>query len=109
MVAKRNVEVERLNATARELVRSEGRLGAEEIEVGGAAFAAGDQVITRVNDRAAGIYNRERWEVGRGRCRARAHRPRGHRPGPARRGRPRLPGAAPPWAARLRRFSTPTP
>ncbi|HEY0390805.1 MAG TPA: MobF family relaxase [Solirubrobacterales bacterium] len=63
MVAKRNVEVERLNATARELVRSEGRLGSEEIEVGGAAFAAGDQIITRVNDRAAGIYNRERWEV----------------------------------------------
>jgi hypothetical protein len=72
MVAKRNVEVERLNATARELVKSEGRLGSEEIEVGGAAFAAGDQVITRVNDRAGGIYNRERWEVaavdaGRGR------------------------------------------
>ena len=63
MVAKRNVEVERLNAAARELVKSEGRLGAEEIEVGGAAFAAGDQVITRVNDRAAGIYNRERWQV----------------------------------------------
>ncbi len=63
MVAKRNVEVERLNATARELVASEGRLGAEEIEVGGAAFAAGDQVITRINDRAGGIYNRERWEV----------------------------------------------
>jgi Mrp family chromosome partitioning ATPase len=63
MVAKRNVEVERLNATARELVGSEGRLGSEEIEVGGAAFAAGDQVITRVNDRAGGIYNRERWEV----------------------------------------------
>jgi conjugative relaxase-like TrwC/TraI family protein len=63
MVAKRNVEVERLNATARELVKSDGRLGAEEIEVGGAAFAAGDQVITRINDRRAGIYNRERWEV----------------------------------------------
>jgi hypothetical protein len=63
MVAKRNVEVERLNATARELVRSEGRLGSEEIEVGGASFAAGDQVITRINDRAAGIYNRERWQV----------------------------------------------
>ncbi len=63
MVAKRNVEVERLNATARELVRSEGRLGDAEIEVGGAPFAAGDQVITRVNDRAAGIYNRERWQV----------------------------------------------
>jgi conjugative relaxase-like TrwC/TraI family protein len=63
MVAKRNVEVERLNATARELVRSEGRLGTEEIEVGGAPFAAGDQVITRVNDRTAAIYNRERWQV----------------------------------------------
>jgi AAA domain len=63
MVAKRNVEVERLNATARELAKSEGRLGSEEIEVGGAPFSAGDQVITRVNDRRAGIYNRERWEV----------------------------------------------
>jgi ATP-dependent exoDNAse (exonuclease V) alpha subunit len=72
MVAKRNSEVERLNATARELLRSEGRLGEEEVAVGGAAFAAGDQVITRVNDRRADIYNRERWEVvavdaGRGR------------------------------------------
>jgi hypothetical protein len=65
MVAKPNVEVERLNATARELVRSEGRLGSEEIEVGGVSFAAGDQVITRVNNRAAGIYNRERWEVAK--------------------------------------------
>ena len=63
MVAKRNVEVERLNAAARELVKSEGRLGTEEIEVGGAAFAAGDLLITRVNDRAGGIYNRERWQV----------------------------------------------
>jgi conjugative relaxase-like TrwC/TraI family protein len=63
MVAKRNVEVERLNAIARELVRSEGRLGGEQVEVGGAAFAAGDQVITRINDRRASIYNRERWEV----------------------------------------------
>jgi ATP-dependent exoDNAse (exonuclease V) alpha subunit len=65
MVAKRNSEVERLNATAREVLRSEGRLGAEEIEVGGQVFAAGDQVITRVNDRRAEIFNRERWEVAR--------------------------------------------
>ncbi len=63
MVAKRNSEVERLNAVARELAKSEGKLGAEEIAVGGAPFAAGDQVITRVNDQAAGIFNRERWEV----------------------------------------------
>jgi conjugative relaxase-like TrwC/TraI family protein len=63
MVAKRNAEVERLNATARELMRSEGRLGNEEIEVGEAHFAAGDQAITRVNDRVNDIYNRERWQV----------------------------------------------
>ncbi len=63
MVAKRNVEVERLNELAREVMRERGRLGAEEIEVGEARFAAGDQVITRVNDRQADIYNRERWTV----------------------------------------------
>src|SRR5436305_439340 len=63
MVAKRNSEVERLNATAREVLKSEGRLGEEQIEVGGQVFAAGDQVITRVNDRRAEIFNRERWEV----------------------------------------------
>ena len=63
MVAKRNSEVERLNATAREVLKSEDRLGAEEVEVGGQVFAAGDQVITRVNDRRAEIFNRERWEV----------------------------------------------
>jgi conjugative relaxase-like TrwC/TraI family protein len=63
MVAKRNVEVERLNATARGLMQAEGRLGGEEVEVAGARFVAGDQVITRVNDRTNEIYNRERWTV----------------------------------------------
>jgi hypothetical protein len=63
MVAKRNVEVGRLNALAREVMRAEGRLGDLEIEVGEARFAVGDQVITRVNDHRAGIYNRERWRV----------------------------------------------
>ena len=63
MVAKQNVEVERLNAMARELRREAGQLGEREIEVGEARFAAGDQVITRVNDREADIYNRERWQV----------------------------------------------
>ncbi len=63
MIAKRNVEVQRLNELAREVRREAGKLGAEEIEVGGRAFAAGDQVITRVNDHAAQIYNRERWQV----------------------------------------------
>jgi conjugative relaxase-like TrwC/TraI family protein len=63
MVAKRNAEVENLNRLARELMSAEGRLGATEIEVGGERFAAGDQVITRVNDHRAQIYNRERWRV----------------------------------------------
>jgi hypothetical protein len=63
MVAKRNVEVEKLNAMARGMRQEAGRLGAEEIEVGEARFAAGDRVITRVNDRANDIYNRERWRV----------------------------------------------
>jgi conjugative relaxase-like TrwC/TraI family protein len=63
MVAKRNVEVEKLNAMAREVRHQAGKLGAQEIEVGGAAFATGDQVITRVNDRKAAVFNRERWRV----------------------------------------------
>jgi conjugative relaxase-like TrwC/TraI family protein len=63
MIAKRNRDVERLSATAREVRRQEEKLGAEEIEVGEATFAAGDQVLTRVNDRQAEIYNRERWQV----------------------------------------------
>jgi len=64
LIAKRNAEIEKLNEAARKLMRSEGRLGAEEIEVGGKPFAVGDQVITRVNDHANRIYNRERWRVG---------------------------------------------
>jgi conjugative relaxase-like TrwC/TraI family protein len=63
MVAKRNVDVEKLNAMAREVRKQAGKLGADEIEVGEARFAAGDLVITRVNDRAAAIYNRERWRI----------------------------------------------
>ncbi|MBS1892154.1 MAG: relaxase domain-containing protein, partial [Actinobacteria bacterium] len=63
MIAKRNVEVARLNALARGLMKAEGRLGEREIEVGDAGFAAGDQVITRINDHKARIYNRERWLI----------------------------------------------
>jgi hypothetical protein len=48
---------------AREVRRQAGKLGAEEIEVGEALFAADDQVITRVNDQQADIYNRERWRI----------------------------------------------
>ena len=70
MIAKRNVEVERLNATARELLEAEGQLGAQEIEVGEARFAAGDQVITRVNDHAERHLQPRALAGGRGRRRA---------------------------------------
>jgi conjugative relaxase-like TrwC/TraI family protein len=63
MVAKQNAEVARLNEIAREVRRQTGRLGGQEIEVGEASFAAGDLVITRVNDPRAEIFNRERWRV----------------------------------------------
>jgi conjugative relaxase-like TrwC/TraI family protein len=63
MIAKRNAEVAKLNAMAREARRQDGRLGVQEIEVGEARFAAGDQVITRVNDQRAEVYNRERWRI----------------------------------------------
>jgi conjugative relaxase-like TrwC/TraI family protein len=63
MVAKQNAEVRRLNEIAREVRRQAGQLGAQEIEVGEAHFAAGDLVITRVNDRPAEIFNRERWRI----------------------------------------------
>lgn len=63
MIAKQNAEVARLNEMAREVRRQSGQLGAGEIEVGEARFAAGDQVITRVNDQRAEVFNRERWQV----------------------------------------------
>ena len=89
-------------------MREAGRLGGEEIEVGEARFAAGDQVITRVNDRAADIYNRERWRVAEVDAERRTRRPRGHRPGAAGRGRRRLPGADQPTLTTPRRSNTPT-
>ena len=63
MIAKLNSERARLNEQARELLRGQGRLGEREIGVGEGRFAAGDEVITRVNDQRARIYNRERWRV----------------------------------------------
>jgi conjugative relaxase-like TrwC/TraI family protein len=63
MIAKRNAEVERLNALARQVMKAEGRLGEREIAVGEGLFAVGDQVITRVNDHRAEVHNRERWRV----------------------------------------------
>jgi conjugative relaxase-like TrwC/TraI family protein len=64
MIAKRNAEVRELNQMARERMRAEAKLGAEEVKVGEARFAAGDQVITRINDQKLQVFNRERWRIG---------------------------------------------
>jgi len=61
MIARRNRDVAELNAQGRELLRAEGRLGAEELLVAEQPFAIGDHVITRVN--TPHVSNRERWEV----------------------------------------------
>jgi conjugative relaxase-like TrwC/TraI family protein len=63
MLAKRNAEVRELNQMAREKMRAEAKLGAEELQVGEARFAVGDQVITRINDQRLQVYNRERWRI----------------------------------------------
>ncbi len=63
MIARANSERAHLNERARELLRAEGRLGPEEVEVGGRGFATGEEVVTRVNDQKAQIFNRERWTV----------------------------------------------
>ncbi len=65
MVAKRNAEVQQLNELARAAMREQGRLGDIAIQIGENMFAAGDQAITRVNDHANQIYNRERWTVAK--------------------------------------------
>lgn len=63
MIAKTNREVAELNARAREEMKAAGRLDGQEIEVGGKSFAAGDQIVTRINDQRQQIHNRERWRV----------------------------------------------
>jgi len=63
MIAKQNAEVAKLNEIAREVRRQAGKLGVQEIEMGEARFGAGDLVITRVNDRGAQVFNRERWRI----------------------------------------------
>lgn len=61
MIARRNRDVAELNVRGRELLRDEGRLGAEELRVAEQPFAIGDHVITRVN--TPHVSNRERWEL----------------------------------------------
>jgi conjugative relaxase-like TrwC/TraI family protein len=61
MVARRNRDVQDLNASARALLHAEGGVGEEAVRVAGREFAVGDRVITRVN--SAEVSNRERFGV----------------------------------------------
>lgn len=48
---------------ARTIMASSDRLGTEAIEVAGNQYAAGDLVVTRINDHRAGIRNLQRWQI----------------------------------------------
>ncbi len=93
MIAKRNAEVAKLNAMAREVRKQTGKLGAEEIEVG-------EPTLCR---RRPSNHPRQRPPIRhlqpralarrRGRRRAAPRGPRRRRPGEASEGRSRVPGA----------------
>ncbi len=63
MIAFRRVDVADLNGRARALMKASGRLGSDELVLPGGAFAVGDQVLLRRNDRRLGVANGERGVV----------------------------------------------
>jgi hypothetical protein len=63
MIAHRRIDVAELNALARERMHRDGLLGEEEVVTETRAFAVGDRVIARRNDRRAGVVNGTRGEV----------------------------------------------
>ncbi len=63
MIAQTNTAVAELNTMARALMTETDRLGTETIEAAGNRYAAGDLVVTRVNDHHAGVRNLQRWQI----------------------------------------------
>jgi conjugative relaxase-like TrwC/TraI family protein len=64
MVAHRRVDVAELNALARERLHRDGRISAEELTTAnGRAFAIGDRVLARRNDRKLSLVNGTRAQV----------------------------------------------
>lgn len=61
MIAHRRVDVADLNGRA--LMRASGVLGDVELPLDGGAFAAGDRVVLRRNDRTMGVVNGDRGTV----------------------------------------------
>ncbi len=63
MIAHRRSDVRDLNALARERMRADVRLGEVDVVAGSRAFAVGDSVIARRNDRRLGVVNGSRGKV----------------------------------------------
>jgi conjugative relaxase-like TrwC/TraI family protein len=63
MIAHRRSDVADLNALARARMDRDGRLGPEQIATSDCSFAIGDEVVTRRNDRRAGLVNGTRARV----------------------------------------------
>ncbi|HEY6763118.1 MAG TPA: MobF family relaxase [Baekduia sp.] len=63
MIAHRRCDVADLNALARMRMHRDGKLGADDVVAGDRAFAAGDRVVARRNDRRVGVVNGTRAEV----------------------------------------------
>jgi ATP-dependent exoDNAse (exonuclease V) alpha subunit len=62
MIARRRVDVAELNARARNRLRAAGMLG-PELDTAAGAFAAGDHVVVKRNDRRLGVNNGDRARV----------------------------------------------
>lgn len=57
MLAHRRTDVAELNAMARTLMRTAGRLGEDQLICGPRAFAVGDEVLATRNDRRLAVHN----------------------------------------------------
>lgn len=63
MVAARLTDVDDLNRRARHALREDGQLGTPEVEIGGRAFARGDEVLALLNDYRLGLLNGARATI----------------------------------------------
>lgn len=57
MLAATRADVREINAAARALLRDQGLIGGDVVQVGGYAFAIGDRILFLRNDRALGVKN----------------------------------------------------
>lgn len=63
MIAHRRADVAELNRLAREALRQAGRLGDQEMELRGGAFAVGDRVVVKRNELTLDVQNGDRGTV----------------------------------------------